>query len=257
MSMPLIRLPICLLALSAALPSQSAVAPTSYDYGINISTILKRQSSNNFAVTGINTGNGTNGSVPARQEIRQLEQDDIMWTLYILGLDMLQFTNQTEMLSWYQIAGISVHASLGLQSLIIPGIHGQPYQPFDDVQPTSGNSDNGYCTHVSILFPTWHRPYLALYEQVLYDIIQQIAAFWPADSRQHQYVAAAANFRIPYWDWAAVPPTGQSVVPPSVYGSATMTVNGPNGQQVIANPLYAYHFTPLDPSQLTISPVRP
>ena len=22
----------------------------------------------------------------------------------------------------------------------------------------------GYCTHSSILFPTWHRPYVALYE---------------------------------------------------------------------------------------------
>lgn len=22
----------------------------------------------------------------------------------------------------------------------------------------------GYCTHSSILFPTWHRPYLALFE---------------------------------------------------------------------------------------------
>lgn len=137
------------------------------------------------------------------------------------------------------------------------GIHGRPYQTFDGVEPTFGNSQNGYCTHVSILFPTWHRPYLALYEQVLYGLIQQIALQWPAGSVQDQYVAAAKNFRIPYWDWAVVPPTGESVLPNSIGGSVVVTVDGPNGQQVIANPLYSYEFKPLDPSQLPDSPVRP
>jgi tyrosinase len=136
------------------------------------------------------------------------------------------------------------------------GIHGRPYQPFDGVQPISGNADNGYCTHVSILFPTWHRPYLALYEQVLYGLIQQIALAWPAGPVQDQYVAAARNFRIPYWDWAAVPPAGESVLPESIGGSETMSVDGPNGQQVIANPLYSYEFKPLDPNQLPDAPVR-
>jgi tyrosinase len=139
--------------------------------------------------------------------------------------------------------------------IIFAGIHGQPWIPFDGVQPTSGDADNGYCTHLSILFPTWHRPYLALYEQALYDIIQQIASFWPPGTVQDQFVAAAANFRIPYWDWAAVPPAGESVVPASVYGSPTVTVDGPNGQQLIANPLYSYQFKPLDPTQLTTAPV--
>jgi hypothetical protein len=44
------------------------------------------------------------------------------------------------------------------------GIHGRPFVPFDNVPAEPGNENNGYCTHVSILFPTWHRPYLALYE---------------------------------------------------------------------------------------------
>lgn len=29
---------------------------------------------------------------------------------------------------------------------------------------TGGDFSVGYCTHASILFPTWHRPYIALYE---------------------------------------------------------------------------------------------
>jgi hypothetical protein len=45
------------------------------------------------------------------------------------------------------------------------GIHGQPLVPWDEqsVSKTPGIL-NGYCTHNSILFPTWHRPYLLLFE---------------------------------------------------------------------------------------------
>jgi tyrosinase len=127
--------------------------------------------------------------------------------------------------------------------------------PFDGVEPIFGNSNNGYCTHLSILFPTWHRPYLALYEQVLHGLIQQIALAWPAGPVQDQYVAAAKNFRIPYWDWAAVPSGGGHVLPDSVGGSSTMLVNGPNGTQNIWNPLYSYEFKPLDTSQMPDQPV--
>jgi len=81
---------------------------SSYDYGgIDRRTILKRQTpSSPYVVTGVHSGAGPNGSTPLRLEIRELEQDSTIWTLYILGLDMLQYTNQTEMLSWYQITGM-------------------------------------------------------------------------------------------------------------------------------------------------------
>ena len=89
-----------LLALVHSLPFSS------YDYGgIDRSTTTKRQSPSPFVVTGVHTGSGPNGSVPLRLEVREMERDSTTWTLYILGLDMLQYTNQTEMLSWYQITG--------------------------------------------------------------------------------------------------------------------------------------------------------
>ena len=44
------------------------------------------------------------------------------------------------------------------------GIHGLPYVPWDNVQAAAGQSRNGYCTHSSTLFLTWHRAYLALFE---------------------------------------------------------------------------------------------
>ncbi|PMD13322.1 Di-copper centre-containing protein [Hyaloscypha hepaticicola] len=211
---------------------------SSYNYGDSIdrNTITKRQQpSSPFVVTGVQT---SRGPTPLRLEVRQLEQDPTLWTLYILGLDMLQYTNQTEMLSWYQITGI----------------HGRPFTPFDNVQPVPGNGNNGYCTHVSILFPAWHRPYLAFYEQILYNLIQQIAQLYPAGAVRNQYVAAAANFRIPYWDWAAIPPAGQSVFPSSVGGSPSVVVDGPVGNQTIANPLWSYQFKPLVPSDLPDKP---
>lgn len=52
------------------------------------------------------------------------------------------------------------HFSLG-------GIHGLPFQPWNDAggeQQADPQSWGGYCTHGSMLFPTWHRPYVALYE---------------------------------------------------------------------------------------------
>jgi hypothetical protein len=109
--MSFIRLPIWLLVFVAALLPLLAIAQDSYDYGFNISTILKRETSTFFAVTGVDETNAAGGSVPVRQDIRQLELDKITWTLYILGLDILQSTSQAQMLSWYQIAGMKIFES--------------------------------------------------------------------------------------------------------------------------------------------------
>lgn len=109
-----------LLAIAILLLLHLTSAYNSYNYGIDINTILKRQVSSFYADSGIHADNGPNGSVPLRQEIRQLENDNLTWTLYILGLDMLQYTDQTQMLSWYQIAGISTfHFQLDVDLPII------------------------------------------------------------------------------------------------------------------------------------------
>ncbi|PBP21264.1 putative Tyrosinase [Diplocarpon rosae] len=84
--------------------------------------------------------------------------------------------------------------------------------------------------------------------QVLQANVLRIAEQYPAGVRD-QYMTAAANFRIPYWDWAAVPESG-SVFPKSVGGSSSISVHGPAGVQTIQNPLYSYTFKPLDPAQL-------
>ncbi|KAI0383782.1 Di-copper centre-containing protein [Hypomontagnella monticulosa] len=205
------------------------VQPGQYDYGFNIDHQLrKRAPSQSIVVSGLPL---VDGKPPLRQDIRELQKDEDMWSLYILALSWMQFTEQESPFSWYQITGI----------------HGAPGLTWGDVDPTPGNEHSGYCTHVSILFPTWHRPYLALYEQVLYNIVQHIASLYPPKLHDRVQKAATA-FRVPYWDWAAVPPDGVSVLPLTVGSSPTINVTGPNGVQSISNPLFSYVFKPFNAS---------
>ncbi|TVY40862.1 Tyrosinase [Lachnellula occidentalis] len=230
-----------LLAILGASCIQSTYANNhgSYNYdgvrNLARNPVVPRQSTQNFYPV---TGPTSNGTLAVRQEIRELQKDSTLWTLYVLALDFMQYTNQTNMLSWYQISGI----------------HGEPYAPWDNVQPGPGLGNSGYCHHVSILFPTWHRPYLALFEQLMYNLVQEIAAMWPAGPVQDQYVAAGKNFRIPYWDWAAVPSDGNGVLPHIVQDSPSMSVDGPAGTQMIANPLFTYQFKPVDPKAFIYAP---
>lgn len=172
------------------------------------------------------------GSVPLRLELRNLQQNADQWNLYLLGLDAFKKTDETSDLSYYGICGI----------------HGRPYRPWGGVAGDNDRGWQGYCTHSSILFGPWHRPYLALFEQVLYGIIQDIASQFPADTKA-RYQQAASTFRIPYWDWAASPSNGD-YFPNPVGGSKTVSVITPtsNGQAVsIDNPLFSTTFHPLNP----------
>lgn len=47
------------------------------------------------------------------------------------------------------------------------GIHSYPLVPWDGVgQPSPEPNPNlpGFCNHNLVTFPTWHRPYMLLYE---------------------------------------------------------------------------------------------
>ena len=71
----------------------------------------------------------------------------------------------------------------------------------------------------------------------MYEVIQHIA--WLYDDQE--ILDAARNFRIPYWDWAKNPGKGNSVLPESVM-TESVIVPGPDGVQVISNPLFTYKF---------------
>ncbi|KAJ4153472.1 hypothetical protein LMH87_009957 [Akanthomyces muscarius] len=203
-----------LLALLLALAGVVASTAQSYDYGIDIDQLVRRQDPAAKIIVG-KLPLASNGSTPTRPEIRDMRKDGYMWDLYILALSMFQSVSQDQSLSWYQVAGI----------------HGVPFQPWNGVQPAPGSSQSGYCTHSSVLFPTWHRPYLALYEQ------------------------AASRFRIPYWDWSLLAPAGETHLPDCFWSPVIMQY-GPNGAQHIRNPLFSYAFHPLDEDAFIWNPLK-
>ncbi len=87
-------------------------------------------------------------------------------------------------------------------------------------------------------------------KETLSTIIQSIAASFPDPADQARYLAAARNFRVPYWDWAMPLQAGDSVLPSSVQ-EETVKVMTPSsdGQAVeMKNPLYSFDFHPLNPT---------
>ncbi|KAK3069943.1 hypothetical protein LTR53_011321 [Teratosphaeriaceae sp. CCFEE 6253] len=221
-----------LVALSQFVRLAITLPVTSRTDGELIALTLGRRQDPVTVVTGIRAF-----GVQPRLEIRQLQQNVDQWNIYLLGLAKLQATNQSDKLSYYQIAGI----------------HGRPYTSWDGVGPAPGVKYPGYCAHVSSVFMPWHRPYLALFEQTLYQHIVAAVNEFPAGATRQRYAAAALSWRLPYWDWAATPPAGQSVYPDSVT-SPNVTVSTPNGTASIANPLYSYTFHPVSHSDFYFDP---
>jgi len=151
-----------------------------------------------------------------------------------------------------------------LSHFSIAGIHGLPYVQWEGAgsnHQVQGSQWGGYCTHGSVLFPTWHRPYMALYEvgnaftgycvfinidQFLQQVLQQ-HALDIAKQYQHdrdRWLAQAQSLRMPYWDWAT-----NSVPPPEVISLKNVNIITPDGRTTsVPNPLYQYTFNPVDQS---------
>ncbi|KAG8891850.1 hypothetical protein FRB99_003288, partial [Tulasnella sp. 403] len=165
---------------------------------------------------------------PTRREINDFIGDQKQFSLYIQALQEMQDDAQSQFTSHFQIGGI----------------HGRPYTPWDSSggpEPVS-EAWGGYCTHGSVLFPTWHRPYMALYEQVLQSHAVEIAKKYQVD--QAGWLAAANTLRMPFWDWAV-----NIVPPPEVISDKQVTITLRDGtQKLVDNPLLAYTFKPIDPS---------
>ncbi|KZT33401.1 Di-copper centre-containing protein [Sistotremastrum suecicum HHB10207 ss-3] len=177
----------------------------------------------NYVITGIQEGRGPlPDQKPLRQEINAWatnpENVDQV-NLFLLALARFQAIPYDEKLSYFQIAGI----------------HGLPFKPWDEkTESQSPETRNGYCTHNSILFPTWHRPYLLLYEQRLYEImVKDIIPTLPGD--RDKLIAQAQQWRLPYWDWAV-----KNADVPDIVRSPNIQVLTSTGPTVIPNPLHAF-----------------
>lgn len=170
---------------------------------------------------------GPGGGAINRVEINTFIKDDKHFSLYIQALQLMYTKeSQAALQSFFQVGGI----------------HGLPYIPWDGVTGIPSPRWGGYCTHGSVLFPTWHRPYVSAFEQILWTRAQEVAATYTVD--QAAWKSAATSLRQPYWDWAA-----NSVPPDAVIADKTVTITGPDGKKKsVANPLYHYTFHPIDPS---------
>ncbi|OQO13244.1 hypothetical protein B0A48_01472 [Cryoendolithus antarcticus] len=179
----------------------------------------KRQDGGSFIhVTGVE------GAVGWRQEIFTLKSDADAWNVYMLALERFKDMPASDPLSWYQIAGI----------------HGQPYVAWDSVGPCDNCTLSGYCTHQSTLFPTWHRPYLALFEQSLINNAYEVANEFEGGQKD-RYLNRASVLRMPFWDWAQNPADENDYFP-SLFRDEFITVTKPQGDVQIENPLLRYHF---------------
>ncbi|KAH6633327.1 common central domain of tyrosinase-domain-containing protein [Boeremia exigua] len=179
-----------------------------------------------FSVVGVQ-GTG----VHPRQELRELEKDTETWNIFLQAFARFQAMDQGEKVSYYKIAGI----------------HGVPFGQWDGVTGVEGQEMMGYCPHASNMFGSWHRPYLALFEQILHDRAIEIAKEYPTGEAQDKAMDAADRVRLPYWDWAMNPPNSDEGCMPASLRRPTATVAFPNGTTGnIANPLYRYDFHPLN-----------
>ncbi|KAH9980088.1 tyrosinase [Lactifluus volemus] len=183
-----------------------------------------------FLITGARGGQTKSAAAPSRREINDLINDAHQFTLYIRALNAMHEDSQSK---------ITSHFGIG-------GIHGLPYVPWDGAGNTATTSTKTreYCQHMTVLFPTWHRPYVALYEQVMQSHALKIAEDFTVD--KETWKSAAQNLRAPYWDWAT---PGKIVPPAKVIALSDVSITGFDGNPTtVSNPLFKYTFNPIDKS---------
>ncbi|KAK6516097.1 hypothetical protein TWF506_006008 [Arthrobotrys conoides] len=196
-------------------------------------------------VGGINPGS-LGKQMVNRREIRDLaaykvpgdSQPGRVYDLYILALRRTMTRSPADKNSWWQLAGV----------------HGRPFVPWNNRRPgTPGSSlrsdgesstNTGYCTHGSTLFPTWHRPYLAYVEELLWASAYLEIRTETRASEKIQWEKALEQFRIPYWDWglenADLPPQAYARTHEFKYFPNRVKADFPQWE----NPLYTYKFQP-------------
>ncbi|RDK43357.1 Di-copper centre-containing protein [Aspergillus phoenicis ATCC 13157] len=208
-------------------------------------------------VTGIQTG-PENGPKYVRKDIDdwyreqvKSKSDDngkdisrIQLTLFMEALAIIQARDVEDELSYFRLAGI----------------HAAPWCPWGGVDPKAKKEEEkkkkGFCVHNDYTFPTWHRVYLALYEQVLHGAMEEFIAAKVPNSLKANWKAEADQWRLPYWDFARKVTLDNSTDPqsgashqdtlrlPILCMMPSLMVQGFEGEDVrlrkMSNPLYKF-----------------
>ena len=124
-----------------------------------------------YPITGIPLS-PSQTDVPTRQEItlwagKQSNQYQV--SLFLQALTQFKQLDISQRLSYFQIAGQSNLWFDKVIQLTQKGIHCYPLVGWDGetgVKTPQEPTDPfpGYCSHNRVTFPTWHRPYMLLYE---------------------------------------------------------------------------------------------
>ncbi|KAH7188056.1 uncharacterized protein B0J16DRAFT_381940 [Fusarium flagelliforme] len=155
-------------------------------------------------ITGIQAGN----KVYLRPEINEWAANNpIQLSLYIRALENFQGRSFEDVKSYFQIAGIHGLPAIPWDNDPVPIEAAESYLVDKNGNPTAGPdiTKEFYCPHNTLLFPTWHRVYVLLFEQLLWEIMTEgILPQVPAD-QQGEWQDEANSWRLPFWDWAADP----------------------------------------------------
>ncbi|KAM7191683.1 Di-copper centre-containing protein [Rhypophila sp. PSN 637] len=145
-------------------------------------------------------------------------------SLFIRALIRWYKRPYTDRLSYFQIAGI----------------HGWPY---------GGDNHFIYCNRNLLTFPTWHRPYMALFEQTLWQTMSEVIENelkFNSDDEKQTWIKEKDSFRLPYWDWARPSYKGEI---PDLFKPAKVEVREPLNADgtlplplPVDNPLYRYQL---------------
>ncbi|KAF2026721.1 Di-copper centre-containing protein [Setomelanomma holmii] len=166
---------------------------------------------------------GTRIAISGVCSTQTLRNNGDQWNLYLLGMERFMAKSKDDRLGYYQVAGI----------------HGRPFVTWNGF-PTPLVNQAGFCPHAQTLFGSWHRPYLAIFEQAWYLAVTEVINDFPSNQQQ-RWKNAAATLRMPYWDWAQDPGSNNPTVP-TLIRDQTVSVTKPSGTVSIPNPLYSYSW---------------
>jgi tyrosinase len=177
---------------------------------------------------------GIPGEVKNRLDIMDFVKDEKFLTLYCRALQIIEDRDQSDFSSFFQLTGI----------------HGVPFIEWAKAKPSQLHPYRGnYCTHANVLFPTWHRAYESIWEQILWETCATVAEKFTTPDKE-EWKQAARDIRQPYWDWGYWPNDPDYVsLPPECITMEELEIIDFDGKKVkIVNPMMRYKFHPIDPS---------
>lgn len=75
-----------------------------------------------------------------------------------------------------------------------------------------------------------------------------MAQRFTAGALRDKYLAAAREFRAPYFDWASQPPAGSTAFPTAIAAPTISIVDVDGRTRTIVNPINRFTFHPVNPS---------